>query len=141
MARRDASTELLVQVPLFSACSKKELQQLARKAEDRTVGAGTVLVREGEMGDAFYVIVSGQADVDRSGTVVATIGPGTFFGDLALLDRAPRNATVTAKTDMELIVLGQREFSAMLEESTAFARKLLMGLAHRLREMDAQTRS
>ena len=141
MARRDDNSALLAQVPLFSACSKKELQQLARKAEDRTVGAGTVLVREGEMGDAFYVIVSGQAEVDRSGDIVATIGPGSFFGDLALLDKAPRNATVTAKTDMELIVLGQREFSAMLEESTAFARKLLMGLAHRLREMDAQTRS
>jgi CRP/FNR family cyclic AMP-dependent transcriptional regulator len=140
MAHRDASTDLLAQVPLFSACSKKELQQLARKAEDRDVPAGTVLVREGAMGDAFYVIVSGQAEVDRSGTVVATIGPGTFFGDLALLDKAPRNATVTAKTDMELIVLGQREFSTMLDESTAFARKLLIGLAHRLREMDAQTR-
>ena len=140
MARRDASTELLVQVPLFSACSKKELQQLARKAEDRTVGAGTVLVREGEMGDAFYVIVSGQAEVDRSGDIVATIGPGSFFGDLALLDKAPRNATVTAKTDMELIVLNQREFTTMLDEAGGFARKLLVGLAHRLREMDAQTR-
>ena len=140
MARRDTSTDLLAQVPLFSACSKKELQQLARRAEERRVDAGTVLVREGAAGDAFYVIVSGQADVDRHGTVVATIGAGTFFGDLALLDMAPRNATVTAKTDMDLVVLGQPEFSAMIDESSAFARKLLKGLAHRLREMDAQTR-
>lgn len=140
MARRDDQTALLAQVPLFSACSKKELQALARRADDRKVDAGTVLVREGAAGDAFFVIVSGQAEVDRSGTVVATIGPGTFFGDLALLDMAPRNATVTAKTDMELVVLGQREFSAMIDESSAFARKLLMGLAHRLRQMDAQTR-
>lgn len=140
MARRDASIELLSQVPLFSACSKKELQQLARRAEDRHVPAGTVIVREGAAGDAFYVIVSGQAEVDRHGTVVATIGPGNFFGDLALLDRAPRNATVTAKTDMDLIVLGQREFSAMLDEAGGFARKLLVGLAHRLREMDALQR-
>jgi CRP/FNR family cyclic AMP-dependent transcriptional regulator len=140
MARRDASIELLARVPLFSACSKKELQQLARRAERRQIPAGTVIVREGAAGDAFYVIVSGEAEVDRSGKVVATIGPGSFFGDLALLDKAPRNATVTAKTDMELIVLGQREFSAMLDESSAFARKLLVGLAHRLREMDAQTR-
>lgn len=140
MARRDTSTDLLAQVPLFSACSKKELQQLARRAEERRVDAGTVLVREGAAGDAFYVIVSGQADVDRHGTVVATIGAGTFFGDLALLDMAPRNATVTAKTDMDLVVLGQPEFSTMIDESSAFARKLLKGLAHRLREMDAQTR-
>lgn len=140
MARRDTSTDLLAQVPLFSACSKKELQQLARRAEERRVDAGTVLVREGAAGDAFYVIVSGQADVDRHGTVVATIGAGTFFGDLALLDMAPRNATVTAKTDMDLVVLGQPEFSTMIDESSAFARKLLKGLAHRLREMDAQTK-
>ena len=113
---------------------------MAKRAEERTVAAGTVLVREGAAGDAFYVIVSGQAEVDRSGNVVATIGPGTFFGDLALLDKAPRNATVTAKTDMELIGLGQREFSQMIDDSSAFARNLLVGLAHRLREMDAQTR-
>ncbi len=140
MARRDVSTELLARVPLFSACSKKELAQLARKAEERLVEARSVVVREGAAGDAFYVIVSGEAEVDRHGTVVATIGPGAFFGDLALLDKAPRNATVTATTELELIVLGQREFSAMLDESSAFARKLLVGLAHRLREMDAQDR-
>ena len=141
MARRDDQAALLAQVPLFSACSKKELQALAKRAEERHVPAGTVLVREGEAGDAFYVIVSGQAEVERSGTVVATIGPGAFFGDLALLDKAPRNATVRAKTDMDLIVLSQPEFSAMLDEAGGFARKLLVGLAHRLREMDAQTRS
>ncbi|MFA5884897.1 MAG: cyclic nucleotide-binding domain-containing protein [Acidimicrobiia bacterium] len=140
MARRDDNSALLAQVPLFSACSKKELQQIARRAEERRVEAGTAIVREGAAGDAFYVIVSGQAEVDRSGDVVATIGPGSFFGDLALLDKAPRNATVTAKTDMELIVLNQHEFSVMLDEAGGFARKLLVGLAHRLREMDAQTR-
>lgn len=137
MARRDDPTDLLAGVPLFSACSKKDLQALAKRAEERVARAGDVLVRQGAAGDSFYVIVSGEADVDRHGTVIATIGPGAFFGDLALLDRAPRNATVTAKTDMDLIVLGQREFSAMLDESSAFARTLLVGLAHRLREMDA----
>ena len=140
MARRDDSISLLAQVPLFSACSKKELQTLAKRAEERHVPAAAVLVREGAMGDAFYVIVSGEAEVERSGKIVARIGPGAFFGDLALLDKAPRNATVTARTDMDLIVLGQREFSALLDESGGFARKLLVGLAHRLREMDAQTR-
>ena len=82
-----------------------------------------------------------EVTVVRSGNVVASIGPGAVFGDLALLDMAPRYATVTATTDMELIVLGLRVFSAMLDEAGGFARKLLVGLAHRLREMDAQTRS
>jgi CRP-like cAMP-binding protein len=140
MARHDDHTELLAQVPLFSACTKKELQAIAKRSEEQRVDAGTSVVREGEAGDAFYVIVSGQAEVARSGQVVATIGAGSFFGDLALLDRAPRNATVTAITDMDLIVLGQREFSTMLDEAGGFARKLLIALAHRLREMDATTR-
>jgi len=140
MASRASSADLLASVPLFSACSRKELAGLARAAEERSVPAGTVVVREGAAGDAFYVLVSGQARIERSGRAVATIGPGDFFGDLALLDRAPRNATVTTTADTVLVVLGQRTFLAMVDESPAFARKLLLGLARRLRAVDAQSR-
>jgi CRP/FNR family transcriptional regulator, cyclic AMP receptor protein len=77
--------------------------------------------------------------VTRKGRKVATLGPGTAFGELALLDRAPRNATVVAETPMELVVLGQREFAGILDEVPGFARKLLAGLAHRLRESDAKS--
>ncbi len=139
MARHDEFTEHLAQVPLFSACSKKDLQQVARRAEDVRVDAGKVLVREGAAGAEFFVIVEGQADVTRHGEKVARLGPGQFFGDLALLDRAPRNATVTAATPMELVVLGQREFAALIDEVPGFAHKLLAGLAHRLRECDARS--
>jgi CRP-like cAMP-binding protein len=138
MARRGAFPDLAA-VPLFSACSKKDLQLVARRAEQVRVPAGKVLVREGAAGAEFFVILSGTAEVTRHGRRVATLGPDAFFGDLALLDRAPRNATVTAKTEMELAVLGQREFAAMIEEVPGFAHKLLSGLAHRLREFDAQT--
>ncbi len=138
MARRSALEEL-AQVPLFSACSKKELQLIARRAEHVDVPAGKVLVREGAAGAEFFVIVEGTAEVSRHGKRVATLGPGAFFGDLALLDRAPRNATVTAKTPMQLMVLGQREFAAMIDDVPGFAHKLLTGLAHRLREYDAKS--
>jgi CRP/FNR family cyclic AMP-dependent transcriptional regulator len=138
--RRASSTDLLASVPLFAACSKKELAALARAAEERTLPAGTVVVREGAAGDAFYVVVAGQARVTRGGRTVATLGPGDFFGDLALLDRAPRNATVTTTADADLVVLGQRTFLTMVDESPAFARKLLLGLARRLRDLDAQNR-
>ena len=138
--RRASSADLLASVPLFSACSKKELAALARAAEERTLPAGTVVVREGAAGDAFYVVVAGQARVTRGGRTVATLGPGAFFGDLALLDRAPRNATVTTTADTDLVVLGQRTFLTMVDESPAFARKLLLGLARRLRDLDAQNR-
>lgn len=139
MARKDDFTEHLAQVPLFSACSKKELQMLAKRAEDVKVDAGKVLVSEGSAGAEFFVILEGSAKVSRHGQEVATLGPSQFFGDLALLDRAPRNATVTATTPMELVVLGQREFSALIDEVPGFAHKLLAGLARRLREYDAKT--
>jgi CRP-like cAMP-binding protein len=138
MARRNALDEL-ARVPLFSACSKKELQIIARRAEHVNVPAGKVLVREGAAGAEFFVIVEGTAEVSRHGKEVAILGPGAFFGDLALLDRAPRNATITAKTPMELMVLGQREFAAMIDDVPGFAHKLLTGLAHRLREYDAKS--
>jgi CRP/FNR family cyclic AMP-dependent transcriptional regulator len=139
MARRDAFTEHLAAVPLFSACSKKELALVAKRAEDVTVEPGKVLVREGAAGAEFFVIVEGTAEVSRHGQRVAELGPGTFFGDLALLDKAPRNATVTATTPMELVVLGQREFAGLIDEVPGFAHKLLAGLAHRLRQYDAQS--
>jgi CRP-like cAMP-binding protein len=85
------------------------------------------------------VIVEGTAEVSRRGQKVAELGPGAFFGDLALLDKAPRNATVTAVTPMELVILGQREFAGIIDEVPGFAHKLLAGLAHRLRQYDAQS--
>jgi CRP-like cAMP-binding protein len=126
-------------VPLFSSCSRRDLQQVAKRTEQVQVPAGKVLVREGAAGAEFFVILDGTAEVSRHGRPVTTLGPGRFFGDLALLDRAPRNATVTAKTPMQLAVLGQREFAAMIDEVPGFAHKLLSGLAHRLREFDAQS--
>ncbi len=138
MTRRNAVDDL-AQVPLFSACSKKDRQQITRRAERVEVPAGRVLVREGAAGAEFFVIIDGTAEVSMHGQTVATLGPGAFFGDLALLDKAPRNATVTAVTPMELLVLGQREFAAMIDEVPGFAHKLLSGLAHRLREYDVKT--
>jgi CRP-like cAMP-binding protein len=136
MARNDVFIGHLSEVPLFSALSRKELNLVARRAEDVQVPAGRVLVSEGSTGAEFFVILSGTAKVSRRGRKVATLGPGAAFGELALLDRAPRNATVTAESDMELVVLGQREFGGLLDDVPGFARKLLTGMARRLREAD-----
>ncbi len=137
--RRDAFLDHLSKVPLFSALSKRDLQLVARAAEDVKVDAGKVLVTEGSAGTEFFVIVDGKARVTRRGRKVAELGPGQFFGELALLDRAPRNATVVAETPMELLVLGQREFAALIDEVPGLAHKLLAGLARRLRESDAKS--
>jgi CRP/FNR family cyclic AMP-dependent transcriptional regulator len=139
MSRRDAFLDHLAQVPLFSALSRKELGLVGRRAEDVKVDAGRVLVSEGSTGSEFFVIIDGDADVSRHGRKVATLKPGDAFGELALLDKAPRNATVTARTPMELVVLGQREFGGLIDEVPGFARKLLAGMARRLRDSDAKS--
>jgi CRP/FNR family cyclic AMP-dependent transcriptional regulator len=137
MARSDPFVETLATVPLFSACSKKELQMVAKSADHVTVPAGKVVVTEGAAGAEFFVILDGRARVERHGREVNTLGPGAFFGDLALLDRAPRNASVIAESELELAKLGQRAFDELLEHP-GFSKKLLAGLARRLREQDAK---
>jgi CRP/FNR family transcriptional regulator, cyclic AMP receptor protein len=139
MSRRDAFLDHLAQVPLFSALSRKELALVARRAEDVKVDSGRILVSEGSTGSEFFVIIEGQSAVSRKGRKLATLGPGDAFGELALLDKAPRNATVTAISPMEIVVLGQREFGGLIDEVPGFARKLLAGMARRLREADAKS--
>jgi CRP/FNR family transcriptional regulator, cyclic AMP receptor protein len=138
VARHDPFVDHLKQATLFRTCSRKDLQKVARRSEDRRVAAGTTIVSEGESGNEFFVILDGTASVSRQGQKVATLGPGGTFGELALLVDAPRNATVAADTDMQLVVVGQREFTALLDELPGFARKMLAGTAHRLREADRQ---
>ncbi|MEX2100730.1 MAG: cyclic nucleotide-binding domain-containing protein [Acidimicrobiia bacterium] len=139
MARSDSYLDALASVPLFSACSKKELQLVAHKGEHRTVEAGTTLVTEGAAGAEFFVILDGTARVERHGKKVAQLGPGNYFGELSLLDRAPRNATVVAETPIELVVLGQRAFDELLDSVPQFDKRLLAGLARRLRLEDLKT--
>ncbi len=139
MSRKDAFIEHLAQVPLFTNLSRKELGLVARRAEDVSVRAGKELCREDEMGHQYFVILDGKGKVTRHGRRVATLGPGDAFGELSLLSRAPRNATVEAETDMEVVVLGQREFAGLIDDVPGFARKLLSALANRLRESDART--
>jgi CRP/FNR family cyclic AMP-dependent transcriptional regulator len=129
--------ETLATVPLFSACSKKELQMVAKSAERLAIPAGKVVVTEGAAGTEFFVIIDGHARVERHGREVATLGPGAFFGDLALLDRAPRNASVIADSELAVARIGQRAFDTLLDQP-GFSKKLLAGLARRLREQDAR---
>lgn len=136
--RRNQYIDHLARVPMFEALSKKELGLVARLAEDVEVGTGTVLIREGATGREFFVIARGKATVTRKGRRVNALGPGDFFGELSLLDGAPRNATVTAETPMEVVLLGQREFLGLLYDVPNVAFKLLKGMARRLRAADSK---
>ena len=137
MRTRDIYLDHLAQVPLFSTCSRKDLQKLGKASDEIEVKAGKVLVEEGRPGHEFFLIEDGTAEVRRNNRKVATLARGQFFGELSLLDRGPRSATVIANTDMTLVVLGQREFLGVIDEVPAMAHKLLAALAGRLREADS----
>jgi CRP/FNR family transcriptional regulator, cyclic AMP receptor protein len=134
----DRKLEHLANVRMFSALSKKELNMVSRAADVVTVKPGTELVTEGSTGHEFFLILSGGATVRRGGRKVATLGPGDYFGELALLDRGPRSATIIAEDELEVAVIGQREFMAVLDQVPALSHKLLVTMAHRLREADTK---
>ena len=131
--------DFLAQVPLFSQCTKAELKALARRTNDIKVEEDQVLIKEGQGAYEFFVVVEGRAKVSRNGRKVAEVGPGGFFGELALLDRGLRDATVTALSPMEIIVLPQWDFEQALSEAPRMTRNLLAGMARRLRELDRKT--
>lgn len=138
MARKDEKLDHLGRMWLFSACTKRDLQMIGKVSDEVDVPAGGTLTDEGRAGHEFYLILDGQASVRRKGKKVATLGPGQYFGELSLLDRGPRSATVVADTDMRLLVLGQREFNGVLDEVPGLAHKLLRTMASRLRDSDAK---
>lgn len=137
----DRKLEHLAQVKMFSSLSKKELGLVAKASDVIKVPAGTEIVTEGQLGHEFYLILQGSVTVRRNGRKVATLEVGNYFGEMALLDRGPRSATIVADTDCELLVIGQREFMAVLDRVPAVSHKLLVSMAARLREADTRALS
>jgi CRP/FNR family transcriptional regulator, cyclic AMP receptor protein len=133
---RDPKVERLAQVQLFTACSKRDLSRIAVLAEEIQVPAGRVLMRQGDPGREAFVIADGRATATIRGKRSAKLGPGECFGEMALLHSAPRSATVTAESDMRLLVLGSREFSELIETVPRVGRQVLAALAERLREAE-----
>jgi CRP/FNR family cyclic AMP-dependent transcriptional regulator len=135
----DRKIQHLADTWLFSTCSQKELSRIARACDEIEVKAGKELIREGELGRELFLIREGEAQVKRNGRKVATLGSGGYFGELSLLSRLPRNSTIVATTDMKLLVLGSREFGALLDEVPSISHKLLEAMAKRLSESDSKT--
>jgi CRP/FNR family transcriptional regulator, cyclic AMP receptor protein len=131
----DTKVEALARAPLFSELSKQELKQLARASEDMEMSAGTTLCREGDLGREFFVIVEGEVEVTRSGRVLATRGPGEFFGEIALLEKIRRTATVTATTPVRFFVLTNQSFQSLIDRNPGVERKVLRALAKRVVEL------
>lgn len=141
MKRFNSTIEHLRGIPLFAGCSRNELALIASNVNEHHAAAGDVLIREGASGREFIVIVEGTASVHVGGTSVATLGPGDFAGEIALLDHGLRTASVVALTDLVAEVSTQREFDALLVGVPALAQKLLVGLAQRVRKADLRVAS
>lgn len=133
--KREKQTELLGEVPLFQGLSKKDLLRVARITDQVTVPGGTRIITQDEPGDAFYLLVSGSAVAKRNGRRLSSMGPGDFFGEVALLDGGRRSATVDALDEATLLIIHRRDFESLLTVPS-IARSLLAGLASRLRDSD-----
>src|SRR6478735_10845090 len=130
--RSKAKTELLKSVPLFEHCSRRDLTRIAAITDERDVDAGKVLITEGDRGREFFVIISGEVEVRRKGRKVATLGPGTYFGEIALLSQQPRTATVTAVTPLRMLVIADRDFVDLLDAVPELWLKVARSLAERV---------
>jgi CRP/FNR family transcriptional regulator, cyclic AMP receptor protein len=128
----NAKIDLIRHTPLFEHCSKKDLKQIALITDELEMPAGRVLIQEGERGREFFVLVSGEAEVRRKGRKVATLGPGSFFGEMALLSKVPRTATVTAVSDVDLLVITDRAFVDLLDRVPEIWLKVARALADRV---------
>ena len=126
-------------VPLFSECGDKELQRVAAIVKEVQFPAGKQIAKQGESGVGFHMIVEGEASVSVDGQEHATLGPGAYFGEMALLDGGPRSATVTAKTDLKTVSMTSWDFNGLLDQYPELSRRLLVHLCARLRAAEGST--
>jgi len=129
----DTKVDALAKAPLFSALSKQELGALAKATEDIEVEEGKVLTREGDLGREFFVIVDGEVSVTQDGSEIRRLGPGDFFGEIALIyENARRTATVTASSPLRFFVLTRQSFRSLLEHQPEIEDKVMAALEERL---------
>jgi CRP-like cAMP-binding protein len=133
LTSRSERSALLAKIPLFDGLSKRQLEDVAKAADEVTALAGTRLATRGETGNEMYVIVAGEAVVQTGDGRNVRLGPGDFFGEMSLVDGGPRSATVDAATDLQLLALGRREFWGLLDQAPTLVRKIMAVLSRRLR--------
>ncbi|HEX5583504.1 cyclic nucleotide-binding domain-containing protein [Gaiella sp.] len=132
LLRADTKVELIRGLPLFELCSKRDLRRIAALAQERPLEPGTELIREGEPGTEFYVVVEGQIEVRRGTRRVANLGAGSFVGEIALLSRSPRTATVVATTPLVVLAIEGKSFVELLDSIPELWLKVARALAERV---------
>ena len=133
---RDEKIRHLEKVPFLAECTQRQLRAVAALSKVVEMPAGSVLMRAGEPGDEFFVIIDGAAMVEISPRKRRRMGPGEFVGEMSLLDGEPRSATVRAETDMRLLVILRRNFQTLLTEVPELTRSILIVLSRRLRDLE-----
>jgi CRP/FNR family cyclic AMP-dependent transcriptional regulator len=128
-----ASAEMLKKVPIFADLERRDLEQISGSMRERRFAAGNTVTQEGAGGIGFFVVESGQAEVSVDGVSRGTIGPGDYFGEIALLTGSDRTATITATSDMLCYGMTAWEFRPLVESNSAIAWKLLTAMAEKLR--------
>jgi CRP/FNR family transcriptional regulator, cyclic AMP receptor protein len=128
----NAKVDLLKSVPLFAGCTKSELKQLASSTDEVDLREGYVLMREGRPGREFFVLIAGTAHVTQGGKKIAELQGGDWFGEIALLTHKPRNATVTASSAVDVLVITDRSFQNVVETMPSIAIKVLSQVGDRL---------
>jgi CRP/FNR family cyclic AMP-dependent transcriptional regulator len=134
----DTKADALGRCPFFTGLSRNELLKLAKVTEDLEVEEGKALTREGQSGSEFFVIVDGEVSVTKDGSEIRTLGPGDFFGEIALLEDTPRTATVIAKTPLRFFVLTRQAFRSLLAHQPGLEEKVTKALEERLRGSSAE---
>jgi CRP-like cAMP-binding protein len=129
----DTKADALGACPFFTGLSRGELLQLAKVTEDLEVEEGKVLTREGQSGSEFFVIIEGEVSVTKNGEEIRSLGPGDFFGEIALLEDTPRTATVTASTPLRFFVLTRQAFRSLLAQQPELEGKVMAALEERVR--------
>jgi CRP/FNR family cyclic AMP-dependent transcriptional regulator len=130
-----ADRDRLLRVPWLADCTEEQLAEVFRLAERLTIHAGEVILREGRLGRELFIILEGTATVTRGGRIVNILYGGDHFGELSAIAGSPRSATVTATTDLDVLIIGPREFETMAD-IPGFRNALLTALSRRLREAD-----
>ena len=124
--------DLIRHVPLFARCSRGEVKQIAQIADEIDLGEGTELTREGAAGREFFVLLEGTAEVERAGQKVNALGPGDFFGEIALISEEPRTATVRASSPVRALVVTARAFRRLIDEQPEIKTSVMQAMADRL---------
>ena len=128
---KDVKTKLISGVPLFAQCSKGELQEIAAIADEIDIAEGKELTTEGSPGREFFVIIEGTASVAQDGDQINELGPGDFFGEVALVKDTPRTATVTATSPVRALVITRQNFKRLIEQQPDIERTVLKALVDR----------